>query len=284
MSKFKIKKGIESALGTSGKRLVDIQFLGIGGAFDIEEGMSSAILKTRSNKLLLIDCGYTSYYKLKNKNIVSDIDKVFITHCHEDHFSGLSTLIYDRFFLHNKVTEIECTPEVSVRVKAYLDVCGHPEEQYTISQEKYLYIEEDAISVTKVDTTKNHWPVNNFPNSGLMFHFKTGDLIDDYAVLIYSGDINIPITELMNPSDYSFVYNNPDNVFIFHDMTSLVHERNPHTNFELLVPTKKIFKNLYTYHHSAEQIALINKISPEMAFTSLIVQGEDFVIEEIRGL
>lgn len=284
MSNFQIKKGIESALNSSGRNLVDINFLGIGGAFDIEEGTASALLKTKSGKLLLIDCGYTAYSKLRKKGLIGDIDKVFVTHTHEDHISSLSTLVYDRFFLHNKTTEIECTADVAARVKTYLDICGHPDEQYTISQEKYLYIEEDAISVTKIDTTKNHWPINNFPNSGLIFHFDTGDSSDDYAVLIYSGDINVPITDLMDPVDYSFVYSNPDKVFIFHDMTSLVHERNPHTNFELLVPVKKIFKNLFTYHHGAEQIALINKSNSEMALTSMILQGEDFVIEEIRGI
>ncbi len=284
MSKFQIKKGIESALNSSNKKLVDINFLGIGGAFDTEEGTASALLKTRSGKLLLIDCGYTAYSKLRRRSLTGDIDTVFITHTHEDHINGLSTLIYDRFFIHEKPTNIECTTEVAVRVKAYLDICGHPEEQYTISQEKYLYIEEDSISVTKIDTTKNHWPVNNFPNSGLIFHFDTGDSSDDYAVLIYSGDINVPITELMDPTNYSFVYSNPDKVFIFHDMTSLVHEKNPHTNFELLVPVKDKFENLFTYHHNDEQVYLINKVNPRMASTSLVFQGGDFVIEEMRGV
>ena len=34
MSKFKIKKGIDSALNGNGKELLEIDFLGIGGAFD----------------------------------------------------------------------------------------------------------------------------------------------------------------------------------------------------------------------------------------------------------
>lgn len=284
MSKFKIRKGIESALNASGKSLVDINFLGIGGAFDIDEGTASALLKTRSGKLFLLDCGYTAYSKLRKSELVSQIDKVFVTHTHEDHINGLSTLIYDRFFVYGKQTQIECTQDVAVRVKSYLDICGHPEEQYVISTEKYLYIEEDAISITKIDTTKHHWPVNNFPNSGLIFHFDTGNSPEDYAVLIYSGDINVPITNLMDPNDYAFVYSNPENVFIFHDMTSLVHEKNPHTNFELLVPVKKIFDNLFTYHHDEKQVALINQANPEMALTSLIIQGENFVIEELRGI
>ena len=280
MSKFEIKKGIESALNSSGKAIVNINFLGIGGAFDVDEKGSSVIIKTKSEKHLLIDCSHTSYCELKKNKLIEKIDKVFITHCHEDHISGLSTLIYERFFIHQKKTNIECHDSVAPRVKQYLDICGHPEEQYVINTSN-LYLEEDSISITKIDTSAHHWPINNFPNSGLLFHFDTGD---DYFVIIYSGDINIPILDLMPKELYSFVYEKPDNVFIFHDMTSLVHDNNPHTNWELLVPLKEVFKNLYTYHHNAEQVSLINKLNPRMALTSLILQGSDFVIEGKKGI
>jgi len=280
MSKFEIIKGINSALRSNGKALLDIDFLGIGGAFDTEEGESSTLLKTRGGKLLLIDCGYTAYSKLRKKRLINNIDRVFITHTHSDHISGISTLIYERFYVYNKKTKIECTPKVAVKIKSYLDICGHPEDQYSINTDN-VFIEDESISITKIDTSSFHWPIKNFPNSGLLFHFGVGE---DYVVVIYSGDINIPITNLMDKNSYPFVYENPDNVFIFHDMTSIVHENNPHTNFEKLVPVKEKFKNLFTYHHGADTIEYINKINPEMALTSLIVQGDSFVIEEKLGL
>jgi len=280
MSKFEIKKGINSAFSSSGKALVKIDFLGIGGAFDTEEGNASALLTTRGGKKFLIDCGQSSYSKLRKRNLINNIDKVFITHTHEDHVSGLSTLIYERFYIYNLVTNIECTAEVSVYLKNYLKVTGHPEEQYTINTGN-VFIEDEGISITKINTSDYHWPVEGFPNSGLLFHFN---IEDDYAVLIYSGDINVPITSLMHPDDYHFVYDKPDNVFIFHDMTSLVHEQNPHTHFDLLVPVKEQFKNLFTYHHGADTVSRINKANPAIAMTSLIIQGNDFVIEETRGL
>jgi len=280
MSKFKIIKGIDSALKSNGKALVDISFLGIGGAFDTQEGTSSAVLKTRGGKLFLIDCGYSSYSKLRKRGLVDKIDRVFVTHCHEDHISGLSTLIYERYYVYNLVTHLECSPGVADMVRTYLNICGHPQEQYTINTDN-VFIEDESISITKIDTSAYHWPFPGFCNSGLLFHFDTGD---DYVVVIYSGDINIPITDLMDPGLYPFVYDKPDNVFIFHDMTSLVHDQNPHTNFELLKPVLDRFKNLYTYHHGQDTVERINQESPTMALTSLIVQGNDFVIEEARGL
>lgn len=277
-----IKRGEEYYLGKNkGNKILDIKFLGIGGAFDIEEGSSSVLFETKSNEKFLIDCGHSSYEYLKKKNKVNDINKIFITHMHSDHVNGLSTLIYDRYYIHNLQTVIECTPEVGEKLKLYLNICGHPEDQFIINTDNHVFIEKDGISVTKIDTTEHHWPFPGFANSGLLFHFDTGD---DYAVVIYSGDINVPITDLMNEENYSFVYEKPENVFIFHDMTSLVHEQNPHTNFELLAPVKEQFNNLYTYHHSAEQVALINKSNPKMAATSLIVNGDSFVIEEAREL
>ncbi len=282
MSRFKILKGIDSAIksNTKGKELFDISFLGIGGAFDTLEGTSSAIIKTRGGKYLQIDCGHSSYSKLRKRGMVEKIDKVFITHTHEDHISGLSSLIYERYFVYNAVTHIECTPAVAVYLKKYLNLTGHPEEQYIINTE-HVFIDDESISITKIDTSNHHWPVGNFPNSGLLFHFDTGS---DYAILIYSGDINVPITDLMDVENYPFVYEKPENVFIFHDMTSLVHEQNPHTNFELLKPVAEKFKNLYTYHHGQDTVERINQSSPDMALTSLIVQGTDFVIEEALGL
>ena len=280
MSKISIRKGIDAALKPSGNKILQVEFLGIGGAFDTEEGTASALFTTNGGMRFLIDCGYTAYSKLRKSNLLDSIDRVFITHTHEDHINGLSTLIYDRFFIHNKTTVIECHKNVSDRVRQYLDICGHPHDQYVIN-EVNVFLEDENISITKIDTSAHHWPVNNFPNSGLLFHIQTKD---DYAVVIYSGDINVPITDLMPEEDYSFVYEKPDNVFIFHDMTDLVHDQNPHCNFELLEPVKQKFKNLLTYHHNENQISNISSKMPHIAYTSMILQEKSFVIEEGLGI
>ena len=280
MDKFSIRTEANSVLKSKGKPLFKINFLGTGGAFDVKEGESSAIVETRLGKKILIDCGHTSYVYLKENEMTQEIGTVFITHTHSDHISGLSTLIYDRFFIHNLTTDIECTPEVAVLLRQYLKVTNNAENQYTINTSN-VFIEDEGISIAKIDTTKHHWPSGDYPNSGLIFHFDTGD---DHAVLIYSGDINVSILDLMNPVDYPFVYDKPENVFIFHDMTSIDHEDNAHTNFNLLSPMMGVFKNVFTYHHGQGDVEKINKVNPKIAFTSLIIQGKDFVVEESRGL
>ena len=122
MSRFKIRKGIEYALKGNNNKLLEIDFLGIGGAFDTDEGNSSALLKTKGGKYLLIDCGYTSYFKIREKGLIDKIDRIFITHMHSDHVNGLSTLIYDRYYIHKLETIIECTEAVGKRLRQYLDI------------------------------------------------------------------------------------------------------------------------------------------------------------------
>ena len=98
MSKFSIKSRLNSLLKGGGKQpIVEIMFLGTGGAFDLNEKNSSAIIKTAKGTIL-IDCGSTVYSELRKKNSVEDIDYVFITHCHEDHIGSLSTLVYHKYF------------------------------------------------------------------------------------------------------------------------------------------------------------------------------------------
>src|ERR1017187_6090610 len=113
MSKISIKTKISNVLrGKNGKILLDLKWLGTGGAFDYEEKNSSLLMKTKDEKTILIDCGSTVYEQLRKGDMVENIDYVFLTHCHEDHISGLSTLIYHRFFLLKKKTVIVCSEEV----------------------------------------------------------------------------------------------------------------------------------------------------------------------------
>lgn len=282
MSKFNLRKKIDSVLKPKGIGVVSIEFLGVGGAFDHKEGNASCLLKTKDGSLFLVDCGHTAYSSLKEKGLVGEVDRVFITHCHEDHISSLSTFIYDRFFIHNKKTVIECTPEVCESIKQYLKITGHLPEMYDINCDNHVFIEQEfcEISITKLDTSDYHWPYEGFPNSGLLFHVSTGD---DYFVIIYSGDINTPIMELMDQESYPFVYEDKSKVFVFHDMTVHDYENNPHCNFSKLEPFVREF-NIITYHHNSKQVSEINKVSSLMASTSIILYDDpSFVIEKTFG-
>lgn len=285
MSRYKFLNSTKDHMNSNGNRLFSIDFLGCGGAFDIGEGNSSVILETSNKNRFLIDCGYTAYKKLKERDLVSSIDRVFITRLHEDHISGLSTLVYDNFLLNSKVTIIECSIEVSTGLKSYLELTGHSEDMYVINTDNPV-IDIDNLSITKIDTSDHHWSENNLPNSGLLFNF---DLSGDYVVFIYSGDINKSILDVIPESVKNDLEKNPDKVFICHDMTDIVNEKNPHTNnslldtnHECLIDMASKFTNLITYHHNIDQLSNIIKLNPEIAKTSIIFKGPRLSVSKVN--
>lgn len=77
-----------------------LNFLGNGSAFNTEFGNTSAYIK-EDKTLLLIDCGETTFQKIKEINLLKGIKnvKVLITHLHSDHSGSLSSLIYYCYYI-----------------------------------------------------------------------------------------------------------------------------------------------------------------------------------------
>jgi len=81
-----------------------IQVLGVGGAFNPEIGNSSIIIWD-DNGGFLIDCGYTVYPILKEKNLIDKINRIFITHRHGDHIGSLDIFLYHKRFMYSQKVE-----------------------------------------------------------------------------------------------------------------------------------------------------------------------------------
>ena len=73
----------------------ELEFLGCGGATNVEMGGNCAYLK-HQNSLLLVDCCEDATKKLLDKNLFNQIGNIFIalTHMHFDHIAGIGTLIW----------------------------------------------------------------------------------------------------------------------------------------------------------------------------------------------
>ena len=259
MAKFFLEPKLNSLLKPGGKPpLVEITFLGTGGAFDSKEKNSSAIIKTAA-ATILVDCGSTVYSELKSKNFVDSIEYVFVTHSHEDHIGSLSTLIYHKYFMQGKSVKIECIDSLKKRVNSYLvNICNHPKESFSINSNDGVLYKELNMIIHKIETTGLH--CKGFPTGGFVFNFrKSGEDI----FIIYSGDVNIPITDVIKDKDlklYESLLKCPQNVFIFHESTAMSYPPGyPHCEYQKLDAMADIFPNVYVYHHGKGETDIINK-------------------------
>jgi ribonuclease BN (tRNA processing enzyme) len=73
-------------------------FLGAGSAFTLKNFQSNAILEIDGKKLL-IDCGGDIRYSLAAAGItLLEIDGIYVTHKHADHWGGAEYVAYSSFF------------------------------------------------------------------------------------------------------------------------------------------------------------------------------------------
>lgn len=72
-----------------------LNFIGIGGAFEIDLYNCSAYIKDY-NTFILIDCGENIFEQILRNNLLSGINKIIIilTHFHTDHVGSLGSLIF----------------------------------------------------------------------------------------------------------------------------------------------------------------------------------------------
>lgn len=105
-----------------------LNFLGRDSGFG--KNNNSAYIEDKKN-LILIDCGYSVFEKVKEKFDISKYNSIYvvITHLHNDHAGSLSQLILYSWFIYNKKVTVVSKCE---RIKEYLDITGTPSESYKL--------------------------------------------------------------------------------------------------------------------------------------------------------
>ncbi|MEM0021753.1 MAG: MBL fold metallo-hydrolase [Fervidicoccaceae archaeon] len=66
---------------------------GAGGSSGSSRWRASTLAELQDS-LLLVDCGVGCHYRLSDRGYLTELDAVFITHMHMDHFLGLPELIF----------------------------------------------------------------------------------------------------------------------------------------------------------------------------------------------
>ena len=158
----------------------DLNFIGIGGACNIEQGGNCAYIVDKNN-LLLIDCAEGVTNALVSKKILTpNVQKILIvlTHTHADHICGIGTLIwYCNLVLKLKPTIFCNSRNFQNTVTNLLDIFGVNRKLYQFTKDneaKFLEVKIKAL------------PVSHY--KGLeCFAILFEDKIDK---IVYSGDTN----------------------------------------------------------------------------------------------
>ncbi len=73
---------------------VQVQFLGTGDAFNARGQCHACHMVRTPRAIALLDCGPTSLLALKREGLTAaDVDHIFLSHLHGDHFAGLPFLL-----------------------------------------------------------------------------------------------------------------------------------------------------------------------------------------------
>lgn len=152
-----------------------IKFLGTGGAFDVEQGNSAAMVY-HQNACFLIDCGHAVFPSLVRLGLADKVDGVLITHLHDDHVGSLSSFIlYHALVLQKgKLKLYVPTRELEALLTGFLSYSlGEPSKRVD-------FLPVSAIKgLGFIDTTGRHVPGMHT----YAYHFSNGQ-----SSIVYSGD------------------------------------------------------------------------------------------------
>ncbi len=73
---------------------MEVLFLGVGEACDTHYPNTSLLLKTNAGRQVLLDCGFTTpHIFFKYSTVADELDALWISHFHGDHFFGVPLLL-----------------------------------------------------------------------------------------------------------------------------------------------------------------------------------------------
>lgn len=157
---------------------MNINFIGIGGAFNVELGNNASYIIEKT-KILFIDMGLDTFDKIVKYNILKNIEEIYvvITHLHGDHVGGLPTFIqYVNAKYQKKVNLISNSNSFTNCLETLLNITGVHKEEYN-----YIKLENLPFDFKLILKPTSH--TKELECFSLIFETKEGNIL-------YTSDSN----------------------------------------------------------------------------------------------
>ena len=168
-----------------GTTMINFKCTGIGSAFNTSLGTNSAYFIV-DKTLFLFDCGDSTFGKLKESEVLQNIEKIIIliTHCHPDHISSTGSLVFYLHYINKMKTEdieiIVGNSDTAYKLSIILLYSGVPIDMYTMTVNNQIFPNmREGIEFTMLKTEH----CEELDSFGIIL----SDLSDNDAIY-YSGD------------------------------------------------------------------------------------------------
>ncbi len=214
--------------------VMNIKFLGTGGAFDWQYGTSAATVQTKDT-LFLVDCGPSAFPQLMKHELIDKIDYVVLTHLHGDHVGSLFQVLCQRSIMGLATPILSPSDVFTETIAQLLDL-----QRFDRERDNFIPI-NNVPTISALDTTGQHVPdMLNYA-----YYFS-----EDDELIYYSGDIGRIETAVDFLKDRT-----ESNIRVFHD----AHHLNglSHTHYTVVNEQLKNYET-YLYHCNPEKIPADN--------------------------
>lgn len=257
-----------------------LKFLGVGGAFAPISVGNSNMLLSHNGKNMLIDCGVTAPFILRDEWGIqhTEIDSIWISHLHCDHIGGLEHYAFMRYF-------VPIRDQVGNVIKPKLYTM-----QYLMKELWENSLRGGLESVEgKITTLTDFFDCNPIqPNESFLwqgYHFQPVQTIHVMAGYMFRYSYGLMIT---NPDTKKVTFITTDTQFaphqlhkfyemsdlIFHDTETLPFKSHVHAHYEDLKTLPLATKNKIWMYHYAKPIGSWK----EDGFQGFVTKGQEFDI------
>ena len=257
-----------------------MKFIGVGGAFAPISVGNSNMLLSHNGKNMLIDCGVTAPFILRDEWGIhhTEIDAIWVSHLHSDHIGGLEHYAFMRYF-------VPVRDQVGNVIKPKLYTIRYlMQELWDNSLKGGLESVEGKITtLTDFFDCKPIEPNDSFEWQG--YHFQPVQTIHVMAGYMFRYSYGLMIT---NPETKKVTFVTTDTQFaphqlhkfyemsdvIFHDCETLPFKSHVHAHYEDLKTLSAEVKAKMHLYHYAKPISSWK----QDGFCGFVTKGDEFEI------